>query len=427
MSINKQLSIMKKTIIIIAFTSLIVTGMTQNVGIGTTTPTAKLDINGDMVLRSGTLALAPYQNDNINLSTNRFAFYKITGGGLFIAINGFSGGVDGRMITLFNSTNVTVQLIHNSPSSQAANTINTGTDQATVLLPKQAIVSLVYSNTDMMWHIVSSHDEIGIWAKSGTNVYTTLRVGVGTSIPTAKLDIVGGVNISDSVNIGGQVRITSGAPGAGKVLTSDLAGLASWQTITASTSSTSSYPIAGMGCQSWMARNLDVAAYRNGDPIPNVTDPAAWNALTTGAYCYYNNDSATNAATYGKLYNWYALNDPRGLAPTGWHIPTDYEWTILINGLGGLGQGGDLKELGISHWTTPNTGATNISGFAGLPGGLRNGIGIFDFMGHYGDWWSSTESNSTLVPSRILDNNVSGLTRTDFIKRLGLSVRCLRD
>ena len=98
---------------------------------------------------------------------------------------------------------------------------------------------------------------------------------------------------------------------------------------------------------------------------------AAWATLTTGAYCYYNNDSATYAATYGKLYNWYAVNDPRGLAPAGWHVPSDAEWTELINCLGGEDVAGGKMKAVSALWYSPNTGATNSSGFTGLPGGYR--------------------------------------------------------
>ena len=127
------------------------------------------------------------------------------------------------------------------------------------------------------------------------------------------------------------------------------------------------FGVTSIGTQIWMTRNLTVSQYRNGDIIPEVTDPAAWAALTTGAWCYYNNDPA-NGPIYGKLYNWYAVNDSRGLAPNGYHIPTTTEWTTLTNTLGGLSlAGGDLKEAGITHWSDPNTGATNNSGFTGLP------------------------------------------------------------
>src|ERR1035437_1728963 len=147
----------------------------------------------------------------------------------------------------------------------------------------------------------------------------------------------------------------------------------------------------GTCTQVWMLKNLDVSTYRNGDWIPEVTDPGAWSALTTGAWCWYNNDP-TMGVIYGKLYNWYAVNDPRGLAPTGWHVPSDAEWWTLSTCLGGAAvAGGAMKETGTTHWTSPNTGATNSSGFTGLPEGLRTDGGPFYDVGSYGGWWSSTE------------------------------------
>ena len=187
-------------------------------------------------------------------------------------------------------------------------------------------------------------------------------------------------------------------------------------------------PVQTICCQSWMTKNLDVATYRNGDPIPKVTDNAAWAALTTGAYCYYNNDSATYAATYGKLYNWYAVNDPRGLAPEGWHVPTDFDWTTLENCLGGAAvAGGAMKETGTIHWTTPNTGATNISGWAGLPGGTRSGGGAFSSVGNNGYWWSSTGNDATTAWYRFLYYINGNIGRYNPLKTNGFSVRCLRD
>ena len=142
-----------------------------------------------------------------------------------------------------------------------------------------------------------------------------------------------------------------------------------------------------IGDQIWATKNLDVATYRNGDAIPQVQDIAAWANLNTGAWCYYE-----NTTTYGKLYNWYAVNDPRGLAPIGFHIPSEAEWTRLIEYLGGdYIAGGKMKESGTSHWISPNTDATNSSGFTGLPGGYRNNNGTFGGIGAYGYWWSSSE------------------------------------
>ena len=146
-----------------------------------------------------------------------------------------------------------------------------------------------------------------------------------------------------------------------------------------------------IGTQVWMVDNLKTTKFRNGDIIPNVTDKTAWKELKTGAWCYYDNNPA-NGAIYGKLYNWYAVNDPRGLAPKGWHIATDAEWTTLINYLGGESvAGGKLKEIGLAHWASTNTGATNETGFSAVPGGCRDYHGTFYDIGGYGYWWSSTE------------------------------------
>ncbi len=182
-----------------------------------------------------------------------------------------------------------------------------------------------------------------------------------------------------------------------------------------------------IGTQVWTSKNLNVSTYRNGDVIPQVQDKKAWANLTTGAWCYYGND-ASNGTKYGKLYNWYAVNDPRGLAPQGWHVPSDAEWTILETALGGsLVAGGKMKEAGTLNWTTPNTGGNNNSGFAGLPGGYRNGNGSFDFVGDGGYWWSSTEFNTAVAWFRYLYYNYGIIYRNYFSKYYGFSVRCLRD
>ena len=181
-----------------------------------------------------------------------------------------------------------------------------------------------------------------------------------------------------------------------------------------------------IGKQVWATQNLNVSNYRNGDPIPKVED-STWASLTTGAFCYYNNDSASYASIYGKLYNWYAVNDVRGLAPIGYHIPTDSEWTTLLTTLGGYHvSGGKLKT--VTGWGSPNTtGATNSSGFAGLPGGFRNDLGTFGSVGFFGHWWSSTELSASDAWYRNLTYNTSGVYRSLIHKTYGFSVRCLRD
>ena len=182
-----------------------------------------------------------------------------------------------------------------------------------------------------------------------------------------------------------------------------------------------------IGSQVWMCKNLDVDHYRNGDPIPEVKDSVEWTNLSTGAWCYYNNDPALGAI-YGKLYNLYAVNDQRGLAPTGWHVPSDEEWTTLSTYLGGKGVAGDkMKEAGTTHWWSPNTGATNSSGFSALPGGYRNFTVQFKDIGFNGSWWSSTEDDTSNVWYRYLFYKNAGINRSLSVKNFGFSVRCVKD
>jgi uncharacterized protein (TIGR02145 family) len=196
-----------------------------------------------------------------------------------------------------------------------------------------------------------------------------------------------------------------------------------------------------------MLKNLDVDTYSDGTPIPQVTDPTAWEALSTGAWCYYNNDPA-NGAIYGKLYNWYAvagiydaasLTNPalrKKLAPAGFHIPTWDDWTTLencVNNINPVGySSGKMKETGTAHWLSPNTGATNSSGFTGLPGGFRynrgQGEGLtFYNIRDYGFWWSSLEYNTTLAWSRLLISENDIIYRYRNYKHGGFSVRCVKD
>jgi uncharacterized protein (TIGR02145 family) len=182
-----------------------------------------------------------------------------------------------------------------------------------------------------------------------------------------------------------------------------------------------------IGTQIWMAENLRTTKYNDGTSIPQVTDAAAWSNLMTPGYCWYNNDAATYKATYGALYNWYTVN--RGnLCPSGWHVPSDAEWTGLTAYLGGEAfAGGKLKEAGTTHWRTPNTGATNESGFTALPGGGRLNFGTYYYIGSYGYWWCSTEYSTPNAWNRSMYYGNANVNRVDYDKQYGFSVRCLRD
>jgi uncharacterized protein (TIGR02145 family) len=182
-----------------------------------------------------------------------------------------------------------------------------------------------------------------------------------------------------------------------------------------------------IGNQYWMTKNLSVSKYRNGDIIPQVQDPTEWANLTTGAWCYYQNN-AVHGSIYGKLYNWYAVNDTRGLAPTGWHVPTNAEWTTLTTAIGGMANGGSLKEVGTSHWVAPNNGATNSSGFTALPTDRRNVDGSFIvFTGYDGYWWTATSTGATGANTRNLQTGTSEIFLSFTNKHQGLSVRCVKN
>ena len=185
-----------------------------------------------------------------------------------------------------------------------------------------------------------------------------------------------------------------------------------------------------IGKQTWMVENLKTTKYRNGDPIPKVEDAAEWSALASGAYCWYNNDQGTYKADYGALYNWFAATDNRNLAPNGWHLPTDAEWTILRTFLGADNlSGGKLKETGTTHWSSSNIGATNKTGFTALPGGTRHGAGIviFNYIGIYGFYISTTVDTGSDVWSQLLYYISADYYRSYIRKKDGVSVRCVRD
>lgn len=189
------------------------------------------------------------------------------------------------------------------------------------------------------------------------------------------------------------------------------------------------YKTIKIGKQIWMAENLKVTHYRNGDPITNVTSNSEWTDLSTGAFCVYDNN-LKNADIYGFLYNWYAVGDNRNIAPVGWHVPSNEEWQTLVDYLGGSGVAGDkMIETGTAHWKAPNTRATNESGLSALPSGNRNLIGKYSDMGRHATFWSSSEDNSNYAWYSDLNiyTGYADVRRLIFHKRIGFSVRCVKD
>ena len=203
------------------------------------------------------------------------------------------------------------------------------------------------------------------------------------------------------------------------------------------------YSTVQIGNQCWTQSNLKVSKYRNGDNIPTGLSNSAWRNTTSGAYAIYNNDPV-NDVVYGKLYNHYAVTDGRGLCPTGWHVPSDGEWnllvkyldpdadTVCVNCIQSSIAGGALKSTAMQPtpggWNAPNMGATNSSGFTAQPGGLRSGIGDFTNMTNNGYWWSSSSVLSgPNAWNRILDYDESIIFRLYGSQTNGCSVRCLKD
>jgi uncharacterized protein (TIGR02145 family) len=187
-----------------------------------------------------------------------------------------------------------------------------------------------------------------------------------------------------------------------------------------------------IGTQTWMAENLKTNKYNDNTSIPRVTDNTDWANLTTPAFCWYNNEDVPTGNTYGALYNWYAVNTGN-LCPAGWHVPTDTEWHTLIlfvdpnatlSNPESLNAGNKLKESGTTHWPSPNTGATNESGFKALPGGSRDINGAFSHLGSSGYWWGSDNSTAWY---REMDYNYSGITRVSPNQKNGFSVRCVKN
>jgi uncharacterized protein (TIGR02145 family) len=207
--------------------------------------------------------------------------------------------------------------------------------------------------------------------------------------------------------------------------------------VTVTDASGNTYPTVIIGTQVWMAENLRTTKYIDGTNIPVVTDSTQWannfnNNTTLPLMCWYNNDQVTYSANkFGALYNWYAINPAtngnKNVCPSGWHVPTDTEWTVLTDFLGGEAVAGAyMKTTGTQIWMSPNTGAANTSGFSGLPGGSREERGGFSFIGKYGGWWSFTQNGDVSLGRALAYNDII-VIRSDYIKWRGFSVRCLRD
>lgn len=182
-----------------------------------------------------------------------------------------------------------------------------------------------------------------------------------------------------------------------------------------------------IGNQVWTVKNLNVGTFRNGEVIPEVKSAEDWEAAGAAgkpAWCYFDNDS-TNGSLYGKLYNWYAVNDARGLAPAGWHVPSNDEWTVLTDNLGGADVAG-IKLKADTGWLEKGHG-NNASGFTALPGGYRFFVGLFLNAGQDGGWWTSTKHSDGYAWLRYLYSNDRNIFVNHMHCKMGFSVRCVKD
>ncbi len=259
-----------------------------------------------------------------------------------------------------------------------------------------------------------------------------LTTGYGSTATAAESPVTGSTSTPVSAPITGLSPSTTyhfrvkAASAGGTVYGNDATFDTPASSVTVSDFEGNIYNTVIIGTQEWMSENLKATKFNNGTPIPLVANDVSWQNLTTAGYCWLNNDEASFKNIYGALYNWYSINTGM-LCPTGWHAPADDEWVTLTTYLGGEGvAGGKLKEAGTTHWQTPNTGATNESGFTALPGGYRFDYGAFDNSGDNGHFWSSTEYSSDYVWYQYILYNEANSHRTYNHKRSGFAIRCIK-
>jgi len=268
-----------------------------------------------------------------------------------------------------------------------------------------------------------------VWNSVANSISYNIYYTAGTLVDKS------GTKISDAISpktITGLTNGTQYAFAVSTLFTGGESGLSAILTATPQSTSLTDfdgnvYHTVTIGTQKWMVENLKTTKFNDGSVIPLVSDPLVWGTLATPGYCWSNNDSISNKNTYGALYNWYAVSTEK-IAPFGWHVPTDSEWSVLVAFVGGDAVAGEsLKETGTAQWLPPNTGATNSSGFSALPGGYRGSNGSFYFMGYYGYWWSATAYGATNSWYRFIYYDNTDMFRANNSNQFGFSIRCIRN
>ena len=354
------------------------------------------DFNGDGMTD---LATANFESDNVSVLLN-------SGGGLFLSADSYSVGDGANCICAAD--------LDNDGDIDLA-TANQNSDVVSVLINQSGATSYVCGDANSSGS-VDIDDAVYLINYIFSGGPEPAPYESGDADTSGQVDIDDVVFLVNYIFAGGHEPYCSG---------------------TGSDIDDNVYRTIKIGDQWWMMENLKVIHYRNGDPIAHVTDQYAWESLTSGAYCNYDNDEG-HVATYGRLYNWYAVDDSRIFAPEGWHVPSDDEWKQLEMYLGmsqaeadadqwrGTYEGNKLKEAGTIHWGGDNFGATNESRFTALPRGYRYGSGHFHVLGDYGYFWSETLGVNSAW-NRGLSSSRSDISRIGCGFRDGFSIRCVRD
>jgi uncharacterized protein (TIGR02145 family) len=292
------------------------------------------------------------------------------------------------------------------------------------------------AGSDRIFQIGNGYYDANIDDEVRRNAITVLRngnTGIGTTTPasSAALEVSSTSKGFLPPRMTAAQRTAIAAPAEG-LLVYQTDGVSGYYYIKSGTwtalTDAPAYPTLSVCGQQWMDKNLDVTSYRNGDPIPYVPNMAQWATLTTGAWCYFNNNPNHSPAHWGKLYNWHAVNDPRGLAPAGWHIATGADWQSLINCLGDLAASGPaMKVTGALEWGNGNGASTNSSGFSALPAGSRQSNGTFPFVGPSTYFWRAEQHSATNGFAFSLTNLSTALGVVSVDKNYAFSVRCVKD
>ncbi len=359
--------------------------------------------NGQTVSSSGVTGLTATLSSGIFSNGTGNLIYTISGTPLAGGTASFALNIGGKSCTLTR----TVLLLGTISSLNCATAVNSG------LLVQGTIASNASSNIPYTGGNGGVYSAQTIQSTGVTGLTATISAG-SFALGTGSLNY----SITGTPSSGGAASFTLNIGGKTCTLT---------RMVNATDIEGNSYQTQSIGNQIWMSENLKVSKYRNGESISTGLSDVNWSSTTTGAYAVYNNDAANNIS-YGKLYNWYAIADPRNVCPTGWHVPSDAEWTALTTFLGGESvAGGKMKSTGTQFWVSPNVGATNESNFTGLPGGYRYDSGTYGYSGGLGAWWSSTPQDSNNAWYRYLFYYYGVAYRFDSNKHYGYSVRCIKD